>query len=132
MVYIADSHHCLQDTNIVRLRNTLFTAITRSRAWVRLTGIGTHMERLQSEIQAARENEFRLKFTVPSTPQLEKMRQIYRERTVAEEQWAEEAVKGAKRLVDALQRGEIRFEELPAEIRASLAKHMSTDSEGRY
>ena len=132
MVYIADSHRCLQGTNIVRLRNTLFTAITRSRAWVRLTGIGTHMERLQSEIQAARENEFRLKFTVPSAPQLEKMRQIYRARTVAEEQWAEEAVKGAKRLADALQRGEIRFEELPAEIRASLAKHMSTDAEVRY
>jgi superfamily I DNA and RNA helicase len=41
-------------THPIKGRNTLFTAITRSRAWVRLYGVGDGMPVLISEIEAVR------------------------------------------------------------------------------
>ena len=73
IVYIADSHLCFRGPNIIRLRNILFTAITRSRAWVRLTGLGRYMTELQAEIQRVFDNSFSLRFVIPDEQQLEEM-----------------------------------------------------------
>jgi superfamily I DNA and RNA helicase len=43
MVYILNADYCTDDLELIKLRNTLFTAITRSRAWVRITGVGDKM-----------------------------------------------------------------------------------------
>ncbi len=40
MVYVLNSHECYAGLQLAKKRNTLFTAITRSRAWVRVCGIG--------------------------------------------------------------------------------------------
>ena len=50
MVYLADAEYgCLQ-SEIVHARNMLFTAITRSRAWIRIAGVGNAMELIEKEI----------------------------------------------------------------------------------
>src|SRR5207253_8828734 len=43
MVYVIDGQYAAAQTNTVSHRNTLFTAITRSRAWVRICGWGEAM-----------------------------------------------------------------------------------------
>ena len=129
MVYIADSHLCYSGPNIVKLRNTLFTAITRSRAWVRLTGFGRHMEELQREIQRVVDNGYSLRFIIPDAQQLEEIRQIYRERTAAEEQRTERVLRGAEDFAAALERGELNFEELPPRVRSILARYTSAQRE---
>lgn len=48
------------------VRNRLFTAITRSRAWVRVLGIGNDMELLVKEFQQLRESNFELEFRYPT------------------------------------------------------------------
>lgn len=40
MVYIVNAHDCESGWNLATIRNQLFTAITRSKAWVRVLGVG--------------------------------------------------------------------------------------------
>jgi superfamily I DNA and RNA helicase len=55
-------------------RNRLFTAMTRAKGWLRVTGVGQAAERLMKEIEAARSNSPYLKFTYPSAEALEKIK----------------------------------------------------------
>lgn len=57
-----------------RNRNTLFTAITRAKAWVRLSGIGETMSNCKLEVQRAISNFPNLTFTYPPPEDLEVMR----------------------------------------------------------
>src|SRR5262249_39955151 len=66
MVYVANAHQCQSGHELLRLRNTLFTAITRSRAWVRVTGWGSAMDDLKLEIDRVRNRGFALRFTIPT------------------------------------------------------------------
>lgn len=56
MVYVINAHDCFQadDINMLnsdnaKIRNRLFTAMTRSKAWVRVVGIGSQMDDLKAE-----------------------------------------------------------------------------------
>jgi superfamily I DNA and RNA helicase len=51
MVYVANSDYCWGGPALIMKRNILFTAITRSRAWVSLSGCGDAMEKLRDEIK---------------------------------------------------------------------------------
>jgi superfamily I DNA and RNA helicase len=49
MIYIINAHDCYDSflaQHLARARNQLFTAITRSKAWVRVLGVGAPMEKL--------------------------------------------------------------------------------------
>ena len=43
----------------LKSRNILFTAMTRSKAWVRVTGYGEAMESLCSEYKQIKDNDFK-------------------------------------------------------------------------
>src|SRR5438270_13310705 len=62
MVYVINAHDCygsfLPET-LARARNQLFTAITRSKAWVRFLGIGQSMASLTREYNEVAEKDFR-------------------------------------------------------------------------
>ena len=49
--YILDGEYGNRNIDLINVRNTLFTAITRSRAWVRIVGTGSGMTELASEIK---------------------------------------------------------------------------------
>lgn len=70
MVYAVDSNYAAASFNAVTRRNKLFTAITRSRTWVRITGFGDSMDTIKREIDAVRSHGFKLDFTVPIPKQL--------------------------------------------------------------
>jgi superfamily I DNA and RNA helicase len=55
-------------------RNRLFTAMTRAKAWLRVTGVGEPASRLASEIEQAKGNSPRLKFLYPSRADLDTMK----------------------------------------------------------
>ncbi|OAK17195.1 hypothetical protein CN554_13170 [Bacillus wiedmannii] len=44
------------------MRNKVFTAFTRAKAWLRISGIGIEGESIENEIQQVIDNEFKLKF----------------------------------------------------------------------
>lgn len=84
MVYIANSEYCADGAELSKLRNILFTSITRSRAWVRICGVGEEMQQIQREYEQCADNDYNLCFKVPTPKELEAARKLNRERTSTE------------------------------------------------
>lgn len=81
MVYIVNADYCAQSPDLIKRRNILFTAITRSRAWVRLLGTGSDMNIIVNEMKRCMNNDYRLQFRFPTQQELSLIRRIHRERT---------------------------------------------------
>lgn len=129
MVYVVNSEHCARGTEMITLRNTLFTAITRSRAWVRICGVSPIMEILTSEIDECISGSYELSFKIPTQSELEKMRLIHRDRTDSEKRELKETQQVIQKLTKALKRGDIDPSSIP-EISALLeALGVSEDEE---
>jgi superfamily I DNA and RNA helicase len=65
MVYVVGVDAVFMNKNFIIDRNKLFTAITRSRGWVSLTGTKT-AQYCEAEINKLRENGYKLIFTQPN------------------------------------------------------------------
>ena len=61
-----NSDFCEQNYGVKNRRNILFTAITRSRAWTYILGVGSNMEKISSELAKIRKADFSLNFHYPS------------------------------------------------------------------
>jgi superfamily I DNA and RNA helicase len=122
MVYAVDSQYAARTFNEITRRNTLFTAITRSRAWVRIVGYGSEMTSIRTEAETVAANSFQLRFPIPDPPQLARMRHLYRVRPAAEEEKVREATAGLQTFLDAYQRGEIGFYDLPPAMRTQVSR----------
>jgi superfamily I DNA and RNA helicase len=121
MVYAVDCQHAVSEYNAVTRRNTLFTAITRSRAWVRLTGYGPGMDEIARETAEVIAREFRLDFVVPTATELDQLRHIHRELTVGEEARIRRASDGLAAFLEAVEKGDVELEDLSPAIRTRLA-----------
>lgn len=82
MVYIINAQDCHSASfNLATIRNRLFTGITRSKAWVRVLGVGDGMQALQDEFEELKEKDFELEFNYPTGEQRKKLRIVHREAT---------------------------------------------------
>jgi superfamily I DNA and RNA helicase len=75
MVYVIDANtswHSKYDT--ARIRNRLYSAMTRSKAWVRVVGIGKDMELLAEEYERIKSNGFRFDFAYPTRQEQSELR----------------------------------------------------------
>lgn len=120
MVYLVNSQYCLAGYELIKRRNILFTAITRSRAWVRLSGHGPDMEKLSEEVHRVVNNDFYLRFRVPTPPELEKMRRIHRDMTKGERERVEQLEQTLANFAELIERGELDIENLPPDLRNRL------------
>lgn len=122
MVYVLDSQYAIQGPDLITRRNTLFTAITRSRAWVRICCSGPIAAQLRDEVASIKSKAFQLKFKVPTPAELGKMRKIHRDRTQVELASIKRATDGLKDFLKAIEREELDIETLPPEMRTKLAR----------
>jgi superfamily I DNA and RNA helicase len=113
MVYIANADHCVYGHEMSRLRNVLFTGITRSRGWVRVCGVGLGMATLQKEIESVIQSGFKLKFRIPSKEALERMRRINRDRTAQEKGRIRKAERSLEEVIDLVRQGIISPDAMP-------------------
>jgi superfamily I DNA and RNA helicase len=120
MVYLLDADYCFDGLDLIRRRNILFTAITRSRAWVRVFGCGTEMRKLADELNLVRENCYRLNFDIPLAEELERLRQIHRDRSAGEEEKVRRLEAGVAELLEKLERGELARENLDPDLLARI------------
>ncbi len=88
MVYVLDAQWASHEPELGRKRNTLFTAITRSRAWVRIWGVGPPMKELEEEISAVKRHQFQLELRVPDDLELAKLRRLHRDMSEEERRQA--------------------------------------------
>ncbi|MCL6610012.1 MAG: ATP-binding domain-containing protein [Peptococcaceae bacterium] len=123
MVYVVNAQDCDgSGVGLASLRNRLFTAITRSKAWVRVIGYGQGMTNITREFEQLKQLNFRLKFTYPTKGILERLRIVHRDLSPHEKQRLEQKKIRALELVDALERGEITPDDLDAETKQKLLR----------
>ena len=129
MVYIIDAQECVSGPGLIKLRNTLFTAITRSQAWVRICGFGLGMQSLKQEIDNVRKQNFKLYFKIPSLADLKQMRTVHRDLSPSERRKVEKARKGIQEFIEAFNEGTLQTETLDPDIRKQLEKILSPPEE---
>ncbi len=94
MVYVINAQDC--DTpfsGLATLRNRLFTAITRSKAWVRVIGYGNMMDKLAYEYEKLKKKDFALDFFYPDDELLGELRIVHRDLSLAEKRRLEQKKK---------------------------------------
>lgn len=113
MVYIINAHECHSAVrNLARIRNRLFTAITRSKAWVRVLGYGESMALLKSEFEKLKARRFELRFTYPTSEQRERLRLIHRDMTTEESKRLKNRERDLDDLLLGLESGRVHIEDL--------------------
>ena len=121
MVYVIHAQDChTVGRNLSTLRNQLFTAITRSKAWIRVLGIGPGMEELQREFQRLQERQFTLDFVYPDATQRQQLRLLHRDVAEGEQMRLETRRQELTGLVSELRSGVILIDDLDPEILAEL------------
>jgi superfamily I DNA and RNA helicase len=115
MVYIMNAQDCASGWDkpaTALVRNRLFTAITRSKAWVRILGIGPNMDALIQEWEALKRNDYKLRFRYPTDDEKKQLRLINKD--LQGKKRARRRVVRATRdqLLEAVQRGEVDVDQL--------------------
>ncbi len=113
MVYVINANDCHSSTyNLATLRNRLFTAITRSQAWVRVFGVGEEMRKLKLEYDTLKEKRFELHFTIPTEEQRKQLRVVHRDMTTTQIRHLNKRKGTFSRLVKELETGQIHMDDL--------------------
>ncbi len=132
MVYLIDAHTCCgsgRRGEVARLRNRLFTAMTRSKAWVRVLGVGKEMDRLVEEFEEIQNNDFALTFKYPTAEERAHLNILNRDMSSEEKRRIDKQGNMLLDIVDALERGDAVVEDYPDEIIGRLRKLL--DKRGR-
>lgn len=129
MVYVINAQDCFGahlPRLVARVRNRLFTAITRSKAWVRVLGVGPEMAALQAEFQQAKANNFELRFRYPTEEERKTMQTVNRDMSKAEQERSNKRRNNFADIIASLESGESILEDYPDEwlgkLQALLAK----------
>lgn len=80
MVYIVGAHKVFEKKDSIVERNKLFTAMTRAKIWVRLTGYSDHMEILNEEVRKLNASDLKLDFKMPDLGDLKVFQRDLRKR----------------------------------------------------
>lgn len=129
MVYVANSDYCYEGLELIKLRNIMFTAATRSRAWVRFCGVGDSMKDLMNEYELVKSNQFELNFTIPTEKEMEELLTVHRDRNDDEARRIDGYEKSVEGLIKLLRDGELEAYQIPA--LKTLATFISSDASVR-
>ncbi|MBM9518768.1 DEAD/DEAH box helicase [Desulforhopalus vacuolatus] len=115
MVYIINAQDCYESFGrLATVRNQLFTAITRSKAWVRVLGIGPNMDKLKKEFERVKENEFKLTFVYPNAELRTKLNIVNRDMSEAEKKSLKKADRSLHELLEGVESGDVHIDDLDA------------------
>lgn len=123
MVYVMNAQDCAQSFgNIATVRNQLFTAITRSKSWVRVLGVGEDMQILIDEFEKAKAEDFALDFVYPSEEVRKNMNIINRDMTEGEKRATQNSTKQLELLLDEVDAGRVLIDDLPIDVLSRMRK----------
>jgi superfamily I DNA and RNA helicase len=124
MIYVIDAQECFSGSELARKRNILFTAMTRSKAWLRVLGYGEQMEGLKQEYLKVKQNDFCLEFTYPTEQERMMMNRVNKDMSLSERNNLKKHQNNAKSLAEALAKGEINKDDLSPEIVEQLKERL--------
>lgn len=124
MVYVMDAQNAGVENDLITRRNTIFTAITRNKAWVRIVGYGRFMDSIVGEVRRVREENYQLKFKIPTRAKLDAMRRDLRGRSKEELERLQRTEENLRELVGALDAGILLIEDVPRNLRADVVSRL--------
>jgi len=128
MVYIINAQDCFYSFGaLARMRNMLFTAITRSKAWVRVLGVGSQMNELIEEFKKVKSNKFELAFRYPTEAERESLNIVNRDMSPEEKGKIMRVEENFASLIDDLEEGKIYLSDLPDEQLERLRQLLTRD-----
>lgn len=119
MVYVINAQDCFGaklPREVARIRNRLFTAITRSKAWVRVLGIGRPMTALKAEYEKTKAADFELRFTYPTEEERKRITLVNRDMSKSEQERFAKGQSSLLDVVESLESGETFVEDYPDEV----------------
>lgn len=129
MVYVINAQDCfgaLLPREVARIRNRLFTAITRSKAWVRVIGVGKAMAALKEEFEKVKAENFSLRFRYPTEAERQTMTTVNRDMSRTEQDRSARRRNNFADIIASLESGESFIEDYPEnlvkKLEAVLAK----------
>ena len=123
MVYIINAQYCFDGIELAKKRNILFTAMTRSKAWLRVCGYGPGMDGLNNEFMKIKNNNFQLQFTYPNEQERKKMNTLNKDISNEEKRAINSATRSIERAIDNL--SQVDLDLLPPEILEELKNRLS-------
>ena len=134
MVYVINAQDCfgaLLPREVARVRNRLFTAITRSKAWVRVLGVGKAMSALKAEFEKAKAEDFALHFRYPTEEERKTMTTVNRDMSKAEQERSAKRRNNFADIIDSLESGESFIEDYPSDLIKKLQALLAKKSRRR-
>jgi len=122
MVYVINAQYCAEGTGLGTKRNILFTAMTRTKAWLRVFGVGENMMAIKNEFEQVRDNGYVLEFKYPTAEERKYLRIVNRDITEQEKNKLYKRQNQLEEVVQELLSGEIHKEDLPQDVIESLRK----------
>jgi len=134
MVYVINAQDCfgaLLPRDVARVRNRLFTAITRSKGWVRVLGVGKAMSALKQEFEKAKAENFALRFVYPTEEERKTMMTVNRDMSKAEQDRSNKRRINFAEIIESLDSGESFIEDYPEEMVKKLEAFLAKKSKRR-
>jgi len=125
MVYVINAQDCFTaflPGDVARVRNRLFTAVTRSKAWVRVLGFGRGMEALKAEFERAKAASFELRFKYPTEEERKQMTIVNRDMSNEEKDRFAKKQNSLRDIIDSLESGDTFIEDYPEDVIKKLRK----------
>lgn len=127
MVYVLNCDYGVPAVELIKRRNILFTAITRSRAWVRLCGIGDDMAKIKTEVDKVVAHSYQLDFTLPTAQEMDRLRRVHSELSQATRQKIQRVTTDLDDLIQAIERGDLPVEALPPNLLRRIRESLKSD-----
>ena len=116
IVYISSFEFLYDYVEAIKNRNRVFTAISRSKAWVRISGVGEKMNKAKDEVKKILADQPRFKFIFPN---METIRRLD-----AETDKRRRAMKKVKTSASSLVHSDLRAIEALAESNPELLEQL--------
>ncbi|KPM81500.1 DEAD/DEAH box helicase [Cobetia sp. UCD-24C] len=128
MVYVINAQDCnASGAGLSSLRNRLFTAMTRSKAWVRVIGHGDKMQGLIDEFSELKGKGFELDFVYPDDALLSKLKVVHRDLSPQERERFEKTNVSFKDAIANMENGGMSPEDIDEETRKRLLKLLGVE-----
>ncbi len=125
MVYVVNAEYCYGGAELIKKRNILFTAITRSKGWVKVLGIGNEMQKLKNEFEKVKNENYRLRFKYPTIDEMKKLNVLHRDLSESDKKNIIESKKELANLVKKISNKSIHIEDLPQDTLDQLRNLLS-------
>jgi superfamily I DNA and RNA helicase len=130
MVYVMNAQDCYSGWGgaAALVRNRLFTAITRSKGWVRVCGVGKNMAKLAEEFDQVSKHNFQLAFKYPTAEERAKLTIVNRDMSNEEKQRLKRKRLNLEEILESLEAGDTVIEDYPKAVITKLRRLLSKGS----